>query len=74
MRAAPGREAVGPVVLVGQQRRPFPVRHRSRRTPATRKRPQEETVPRVRALRVPSEASGGVAEEISAPELGGSGS
>ena len=39
VRAAPGREAVGPVVLVGQQRRPFPVRHRSRRAPAARKRP-----------------------------------
>ena len=27
VRAAPGREAVGPVVLLGQERRPFPVRH-----------------------------------------------
>lgn len=32
--AAAGREAVGPVVLLGQQRRPFPVRHRSQSCPA----------------------------------------
>lgn len=32
VQAAAGREAVGPVVLLGQQRRPFPFRHRSHRT------------------------------------------
>lgn len=36
MRASPGREAVCPVVLIRQQRRPFPVRHHSRRLPALR--------------------------------------
>lgn len=34
-RAAPGRDAVGPVALLGQQRRPLPVIHRCR--PASRR-------------------------------------
>lgn len=34
VRACTGREAVGPVVLIGQQRWPFPVCHRSLRTQA----------------------------------------
>lgn len=50
MRAAPGREAVGPVVLLGQQRRPFPVRHRS-------KHPQEKPLQRREVLGPPVEIS-----------------
>lgn len=41
MRAAPGGEAAGAVVLLGQERRAFPVRHRSARIPGLWKQPQD---------------------------------
>lgn len=61
IRAAAGREAVSPVVLFGQQRRPFPVCHHS-------KHRQEEALQRRRVLGPPVEISGRFVGEISTLE------